>query len=188
VLTLLPQGFYGCKNRDGGVVRQIVRRGGIASAYGQNIFVGDPVKSMTNGTFELAAASDPASAVFMGWQPEDANVYAQTYWKAGTTYVKPPEVFLLPIGVGYVYTIQCAGPLLQTACGDTANWVIGAGNVNSGHSTTTLSATLSGAGVSDGFKILNLRDAPGNAWGDAFTEVEGIFNEYNLGMVPGNAI
>jgi hypothetical protein len=188
VLQQLPQGFYGCKNRQGGFVRQMVRRGGIVSTYGQNIFVGDPVKAMTNGTFELAAANDPASAIFAGWQPEDANVYGQTYWRAGTVYVKPPECFFLPIGVEYIYTIQANGPLLQTACGDTANWVIGAGNVNSGHSTTVLTASLSGAGVSDGFKILNLRDAPGNAWGDAFTEVEGIINEYNLGMVPGNAI
>jgi hypothetical protein len=188
VLTLLPQGFYAVKNQGGGVVRQLVRRGGIASGYALNIFVGDPVKQMTTGTFELAAAGDAASAVFAGWQPEDANVYGQTYWKAGTTYVKPPEVSFLPIGPEYIYTIQAAGPILQSASGDSADWVIGAGNPNSGHSTTTLSTTLSGSGASAGFKILNLRDAPGNAWGDLFTEVEGIFNEYNLGMVPGNAI
>jgi hypothetical protein len=188
VLTLLPQGFYGPKNRDGGVVRQFVLRGGIASAYGTSIFVGDPVKAMTNGTYELAAAGDAASAVFAGWQPEDANVYGQTYWKAGTTYVKPPECSFWPIGPGYIYTIQANGPLLQTAIFDSADWVVGAGNPNSGHSTTVLATALSGAGASAGFKILNLRDAPGNAWGDAFTEVEGIFNEQNLGMIPGNAI
>jgi hypothetical protein len=188
VLQQLPQGFYGCKNRQGGVVRQFVRRGGIVSSYGLNIFVGDPVKAMTNGTFELAAAGDAASGVFMGWQPEDANVYGQTFWKGGTTYLKVPEFFFLPIGDEYIYTIQANGPLLQSACGDSADWVVGAGNQNSGHSTTVLSTALSGSGASAGFKILNLRDAPGNAWGDAFTEVEGIFNEVNLGMVRGNAI
>ena len=68
MLTQTPQGFYGVKNLAGGFVRKRVVRGGIASGYGTNIFVGDPVKLMTTGTFELAAASKRSSTSGSDWK------------------------------------------------------------------------------------------------------------------------
>lgn len=184
-----PQGLYAPRYRySGQLVPTFSRRGGIASAYGTAIGIGDPVKALTAGTFDLAAAGESISAVFAGWLPEDSSVYEQTHWKAGTTYTKTPQFLFWPIGDNIVYSIQANGSLAFTSLGDAADHVAGTVNANSGKSTAYLSTSLAGAGNSAGFKIVGLREEPGNAWSDTYTIVDVIVNEVNLGLVRGNAI
>lgn len=184
-----PYGFRPVKHIRGGVVRPFTRRGGIASAYGTSIFVGDPVKALTDGTFALAAAGDSMSAVFAGWHPEDAGVYnVGRYWPANTTWVKAPVFMFWPIE-DVIFAAQGVGSIAQTALGDACDHVIGSGNARSGMSTSYLaSGSLAGSGNSAQWKIYDLHDQTGNAWGDSYTQVHVLANEINLGRVPGNAI
>lgn len=186
--TNAPYGLMPARHRFGGSIRPFVLRGGIASSYGTSIFRGDPVKMVTGGTYELAAAGDSISAVFAGWKPEDGGVYnVGRYWAASTTYSKRPDFLFWPIE-DVLFSIQAAGSVAQTALGDTADHVAGTGNTRSGQSGAYLSGTLAGAGNSAGLKIMDLDLDTGNAWGDTYTKVLVLVNELNLGRVPGNAI
>lgn len=192
VATSAPFGFKVCLNRFGGTPRPRALRGGIASGYSTAIYRGDPIKFVTSGTFQLAAAGDAVSGIFDGWLPEDAGVWmGGKYWPASTTYTKAPLVFYYPIDdASLQFQVQADGAVAQTAIGDSADYTAGTGNTNNGLSGAQLSATLVGAAASAQFKIVGLWDAPAgiNAWGDAKTIVRVIGNEANLGAVPGNAI
>lgn len=185
-----PYGFRPVKHRFGGVIRPFSLRGGIASTYGTSIFVGDPVKMMTGGVYERAAAGDSMSAVFAGWgPPEDPGVYNKgQYWPASTAYSKAPLFYFWPIE-DVIYSVQGVGSIAQTALGDACDHALGSGNTRSGASGAYLaSGSLAGAGNSAQWKIWDLLDETGNAWGDTYTKVLVLANEINLGRVPGNAI
>lgn len=185
-----PYGFHPVRNMANGQIRPFALRGGIASAYNTAIFRGDPVKQVTAGTYQLAAAGDTnISAIFWGWGPEDGGVYnVGRYWVAGTTYTKAPLFWFMPIE-NMMFSVQGAGAIAQTALGDACDHVVGSGNTRSGLSTTYLaSGSLAGAGNSAQWKIVDIDASTDNAWGDAYTKVLVIANEVNLARVAGNAI
>ncbi len=184
-----PYGFMPARHRFGGNIRPYALRGGIASGYSTAVYRGDPVKLVTAGTYQLAAAGDLISGIFAGWKPEDGGVYnAGRYWVASTTYTKVPEFFFWPIE-DVLFSVQAAGSVAQTALGDAADHIAGTGNTRSGQSGSYLaSASLAGVGASAGFKIVDLDLATDNAWGDTYTKVLVMVNEPNLGRTAGNAI
>jgi hypothetical protein len=190
--TSAPFGFRATRNRFGGTPRPKALRGGIASGYATAIYRGDPIKLVTSGTFQLAAAGEAITGIFDGWLPEDAGVWLEgKYWKASTTYTKAPLVFWYPIDDASIeFQVQANGAVAATAVGDSADYVAGTGNTNNGLSGAVLSSTLVGAAASGQFKIVGLWDAPDsqNTWGDAKTIVRVIGNEPNTGLIPGNAI
>lgn len=187
--TFSPSGLVPDRHRLGGTVRPFALRGGIASGYASNIFRGDPVKLVTAGTYQLAAAGDAVSAVFAGWLNEDSGVYnAGRYWVSGTTYTKAPVCLFWPVEDVF-FRIQGQGSIAQSAIGDVADHIAGTGNTRSGQSGAYLaSGSLQGAGNSAQYKIIDLDLSPGNAWGDSYTRVVVLVNEPNLGRIPGNAI
>lgn len=187
--VFLPQGFYSPRRR-GSFVQPYALRGGIASAYNTSIGIGDPIKFVTGGVIQLAAAGDAIIAgVFAGWLPEDPSVYEKTYWAANTTYVKAPVVYWYPADEETVFSVAAVGSVAQTAIGDAADHVAGTLNTRSGKSGAYLdTANLAGAAASAQWKIVGLRQEPGNDWGDTYTLVDVIANEPGLGFRAGNAI
>jgi hypothetical protein len=187
--TFKPYGLRPVRTRHGGEIRSQRLVGGFASAYAANVTVGDPLKLVTGGVFELAAATDAISAVFAGVLMEDGGVWQQSqYWASGRTYTKPPQVLYYDVRQ-YEFAIQGAGSIAQTAIGDAADWVAGTPNLKAGTSGGYLaSGSLAGAAASAQLKIINLFEKPGNTWGDTYTEVIVAVNELNLGFEPGNAI
>lgn len=187
--TSAPFGLRPIRALKGGTIRPRALRGGIASAYGTSIYRGDPIKLVTAGVFNLAAAGDLISGVFAGWLPEDpGNWQKGQYWPASTTYTKSPLIWYWPADE-FEFAIQANGSVAQTAIGDAADHVAGTGNTNSGLSGAYLAYNgLVGAGNSAGFKVTGLLETPDNAWGDNYTTVRVIINELNLGLTPGNAI
>lgn len=183
-----PYGFMPVSHRSGKVLTHSAR-GGIASAYGSAIGIGDPVKLLTDGTYALAAAGDLISGVWAGWHSYDAGVWQRMgNWVAGTTWVNPPEVYIWPIE-GTVFSAQGAGSVAQTAVGDACDHIAGTVNTRSGRGGSYLAtASLAGAGNSAGWKILGLLREVGNAWGDDYTKLLVMCNEPNLGRTAGNAI
>lgn len=183
-----PYGLVPVRHRFGGEIRPFTRRNAIASAYNTSIFIGDPVKALTDGTFALAAAGDAVSAIFCGWKPEDPGVYnVGRQWVANASYSKSAE-FQFYAAHEFMFSVQANGSLAFTSLGDAADHVAGAGNTRSGQSTLWLSSTLVGAGNSAQWKVVDLDRDTQNNWGDAFTKVLVIANELNLGLVTGNAI
>jgi hypothetical protein len=188
-LTQAPYGFRPVARRLGAPVVHFVRRAAIASGYAANVGVGDPVKMLTDGTFALAAAGDAVSAIFAGWQSDDAGVW-QTgpNWITGQTWIQPPQFFFWDPDTTY-FSVQADGPVPMTSVGDNYDHVAGTPNPRSGHSTAYLgTASLSGAAASAQYKVIDLFKLQNNAWGDAYTEVLVMVNERNLGRVAGNAI
>lgn len=187
--TFKPYGLRPVRNRYGGEIRTETMVGGIASGYAANITVGDPMKLVTGGTFQLAAATEAISAVFAGVLFNDGGVWQLSqYWRTGTTYTAPPEVLYYSVRDNE-FAIQGAGSIARTAIGDAADWVAGTANTKAGTSGGYLaSGSLAGAAASAQLKIIDLVRKPGNAWGDTYTEVVVLVNELNLGHETGNAI
>lgn len=187
--TFTPYGFEPVRHKFGGTIRVENLRGGIASGYATNVFRGDPIKLVTGGTFQLAAAGELISGIFKGWLPEDGGVYNQgRYWVASTTYTKAPLFQYWPVE-DILFSVQAAGSVAQTAIGDAADHIAGTGNTRSGQSGSYFaSASLAGAGASAGFKVFGLDPEVGNAWSDSYTKLLVFVNEPNLGRIPGNAI
>ena len=181
-----PYGLFAPRHYTGGQVTPFGLRGGIASGYNTSIGIGDPVKLLTTGTYALSAAGDTAgvSAVFAGWNPEDASVYEKTYWLANTTYVKIPVFLFYPVE-DVMFSIQAGATLAQSALGDAADHVAGTINANSGRSGAYL-GTLVGATAT--WKVRGLRTEPGNEWGDAFPVVEVSVNERAADLTQNSAL
>ena len=187
--TFKPYGLRPIRHRYGGEIRTETMVGGIASAYAATIRLGDPMKLVTGGTFQLAAATESISAVFAGVLFEDAGDWQKSQqWTSGETYTKSPQVLFYPVR-DIEFAIQGVGTIARTAIGDAADWVAGTGNSNAGTSGGYLaSGSLAGAAASAQLKIIDLLRKPGNEWGDTYTEVVVAVNELNLGHELGNAI
>lgn len=189
-LDFRPYGFKPVRRRLGGALpTPIVRRGAIASGYNAGIGVGDPVSMLSDGTIALTAAGSSVSFIFAGWQSEDQNVWrGGPNWVAGTTWTVPPIVHLWDIETN-LFKVQADGAVAITARGENYDHVAGTINTRSGHSGAYLGiASIAGAGNSAGWKVDDILEIQGNAWGDTYTEVVVFANERNVGRIPGNAI
>jgi hypothetical protein len=153
---------------------------GIASAYASDILKGQPVKQVTAGVIEPAAAGDAFLGAFAGveWTDTTGRRRVSNYWPANTAYQTGSCVAYFYNDPNIVYEIQCAGSLAATSVGDMADLSnVTAGSSVTGLSQCTLSATLVGAGNSAQMRILELAPFADNAWGDAYTVVRVVINE-----------
>jgi hypothetical protein len=186
--VLKPYGLRPVRSRHGGEIRSQSRRGGIATTYNTAIYLGAPMKLVTTGHFELAAAGDAISAVFAGVLFDDGGVWqVSNYWRANTAYTKAPQVLYYDVRQ-YEFAIQAGGSVAQSAIGAATDWVAGTANTKSGVSGGYAAHTVENAGASAQFKVIDLLPIPGNAWGDTYTQLIVMVNEFNLGHEPGNGI
>ena len=163
-----------------GLDRAQALAGGIASAYGSNILKGQPVRYVTGGTIEPAAAGQSFAGAFAGvqWTDTTGRARVSNYWPANTAYQAGTCVAYFYNDPLIVYEIQAEGSLAQTAIGDQADLSnTTAGSATTGLSACTLSTTLAGAGASAQMRIVDLAPYPDNAWGDAYTIVRATINE-----------
>lgn len=144
----------------------------IAGGYASGIFKGDPVILNTNGTITLGTAAADLLGVFDGVEYVDTTgkPTLSNFWPAAQA------IFTGSVPVAYVwdnpdivYDIQANGPVLQTALGDQADVVMGAGNTQTGLSTVAMNATLAGLGLQGQLRIIDINRDPANAVGDLFT-------------------
>lgn len=164
-----------------GTVRPRSLAGGIASAYGSNLFLGTPVKFDTNGQLNVSTGTDSIIGAFAGVEYVDATgrPHTQGYWPASTVATQITAHFHQDPTIQYA--IQATGSLAQTSVGDMADITNpGAGNTSTQVSTAAISTTLVGAGNSAQLQILDLYATPDNAWGDAYTTVVVRINEHQL--------
>lgn len=167
--TSAPFGYRVAFHPSGVPVRQTEYT--IASTYGTSIYRGAPCILNTNGTITVGAGAADLIGVFAGCTYVDSTGRPQqsSFWPASTTatnikaYVwDDPDI---------VFEVQADGSIAQTAVGDQAD-LTNVGNNALGVSTSTLSATLSGATVQAQFRIVGFGKALDNTPGDAFTVVQ----------------
>lgn len=155
----------------------------IASAYGTNLFLGDPVKLVTAGTIQLGTSDGTRTGtvadvallgVFAGCVYTDASGKPtwSAHWPANTvaTDIKA-YVYDDPENV---YLVQADDAVSAAAIGDQANlagFAAPGGSTITGRSTASLDATLLGAGDQAQFRIVDFDRSQGNAPGDAYTKV-----------------
>jgi hypothetical protein len=153
---------------------------GIVSAYSSDILKGQPVKYVTGGTIEVAAAGDRFAGAFAGveWTDTTGRRRVSNYWPANTAFQTGSCVAYFYNDPLIVYEIQADGSLTQASVGDQADLSnTTAGSSTTGLSQATLSTTLAGAGASAQMRIVDLAPYPDNAWGDAYTIVRATINE-----------
>jgi hypothetical protein len=155
------RGFWPIRHLTGGTIR--LDEYGIASGYAANIFKGDAVKLIDDGTIQVAAASNRILGVFAGVEYTDAsgNVVFNDYWPTGTvaTNIKA-KVFTDP---QIVYGVQSAGSTVAADIGNLGDHVAGSGSTTTGLSAHELNGTTGTSAA--GFRVLGKVGAPNNDWG-----------------------
>ena len=163
-----------------GLDRATALADGIVSGYGSSILKGQPVRYVTGGVIEPAAAGQAFLGGFAGveWTDTTGRRRVSNYWPANTAYQTGSCIAYFYADPNIVYEIQADGSLAQTSIGDEANLSnTTAGSTTTGLSQCTLSTTLVGAGNSAQMLIRDLAPYPDNAWGDAYTIVRVTINE-----------
>ena len=174
-----------------GLDRATALADGITSAFASAILKGQPVKYVTGGVIQPAAAGDSFVGGFAGVEFTDTTGRRRVSnnWPASTAYETGSCVAYFYADPQIVYEIQADGSLAQTSIGDEADLsATTAGSTTTGLSQCTLSTTLVGAGNSAQMRIVNLAPYPGNAWGDSFTIVRATIAEFQFAGAAGTAI
>jgi hypothetical protein len=154
----------------------------IASTYGTDLLPGDPVKMVSGGTIERAAAGDPILGVFVGCRYTAANDNGilsrdKKYWPASTVATDAFGFVVDDPGVIFQVQIDDAGTALAaTDVGGNADILVTAGSTATFTSGVELDqSTITGNSAQ--LRIMRLADLPNNEWGD-FAKVEVLINEH----------
>jgi hypothetical protein len=172
-----------------GLDRAQALAGGIASGYATAILKGQPVKYVTAGTINVAAAGDSFVGAFAGveWTDTTGRRRVSNNWPASTAGTEIVAYFYADPNI--VYEIQTDGTMAQTAIGDCADLSnTTAGSTTTGLSQATLSATLAGAGNSAQMRVIDIGPYADNAWGDTYVIVRATIQEYQFAGAAGTAI
>jgi hypothetical protein len=174
-----------------GLDRATALADGITSTFGSAILKGQPVKYVTGGVIQPAAAGDAFVGAFAGVEFTDTTGRhrVSNNWPASTAYQTGSCTAYFYADPNIVYEIQADGSLAQTSIGDEADLTnTTAGSTTTGLSQCTLSTTLVGAGNSAQMRIVNLAPYPDNNWGDSFTIVRAVIAEFQFAGAAGTAI
>jgi hypothetical protein len=174
-----------------GLDRAQALAGGIVSGYASAILKGQPVRYVTGGVIEPAAAGQAFVGAFAGVEFTDTTGRRRVSnnWPASTAYQTGSCVAYFYADQNIVYEIQADGSLAQTSIGDEADLSnVTAGSTTTGLSQATLSTTLVGAGLTAQCRIIDIAPYPDNDWGDAFTVVRVNISEYQFAPAAGTAI
>ena len=175
-----PFGFIAAKHPSG---QSRANEYTITSAYATNLFLGDPVKLLTNGSVVLATSDGSRTGtvadvallgIFAGC------VYTDTTGKPNWSPMWPGGTVATDIKAYVyddpenVYTVQATGPVAAVSVGDQTNlagFTAPGGSTATGRSLAGVSHTLIGAGDQAQFRIVEIDRSVDNAAGDAYTKV-----------------
>ena len=172
-----PYGFRAVRHLTGGCVS--TNEYTIASAYAANIWSGDPVNIVADGTIQVAADGvADACGIFSGCSYVNAagdQVFSK-YWPTGTVATEIKAlVFDDPF---IIFSVQSdATGLTSAAVGNFVDWELVDGDATIGISNTNLDASTSISDTILSMRVLRLVDNPENESG-AYSEVEVLFAEH----------
>ncbi|MEG9884106.1 MAG: hypothetical protein V6Z86_05730 [Hyphomicrobiales bacterium] len=156
----------------------------IANGYATNIFAGDFVVRVADGTIEKATGTTTLSTIgiFIGAEYTEPNLNYRLraqFYPANTVgvvggvdqingyVIDDPEI---------VFKIQADGPIALADVGSNAAIVQGAGSIANGNSTNALDQSSLATTSTLPLRILEIERSPENVAGDAFTDVLVKFN------------
>lgn len=152
----------------------------IADGYTTSIYFGDVVKLASDGTIQKDTGTTSLTpyGVFLGCEyidPQLGYLYEAGFWPASTTtgyttWPKMPKARVLTFPFG-VFQIQGSGSVALADVGSNAPIVQTAGTSVFGKSRNALDAGSIATTDTLPLRIVGLVDKPGNAWGDAYTDV-----------------
>lgn len=156
----------------------------IASAYNTNIFTGDVVEGVADGSIEIAEGANVDNlGVFAGVKYVNASneqVFSQ-YWPANTVATEIEA--LVYDDPNIVFRAQ-ADTATAAAIHLLTDWDDGAGSTATGNSGREL-AVSSGATTGQSLRIIGKVEEPDNAWGQ-YVDLEVVFQEHVMkGVVSG---
>lgn len=159
--TDAPFGFRPVKMLDGSPYNGATIRCAILAADGTATFIGDPVKlsgtASADGTapsVAQAAVTDEVYGVIVGFEPDESDLTAKH--RAASTLRYCQVVPALDV----VFAIQCDGAFAITDVGNTADFIVAAGDTDSGISAVELDSSDIGTGAN--LQILGLSAEPDN--------------------------
>ena len=150
----------------------------IASAYATNIFAGDVVKLIADGTIEKDTGTSTATpiGVFMGVHFTDPTNKWPTFkrqWTAST--VATDAVAYVAADPDLVFEIQAAGAIAAADLWGNIALVQGAGSTTTGNSGVTAGSSVAATATLP-LRVVGFVDRPGSAVGDAYTDIFVIWN------------
>lgn len=173
VASANPYGLVPISHAGGGLVRTVAFSNGITSGYSSNIYLNSPVKLVTAGVINIAAATDAIIGSFAGVEYTDAagRRKESANWVASTTGTDiTAYVYIDP---QIIYKIQSAAAVALTARGDEADFAVSTtGNNTTGLSNASISGTLAGAGNQGVLRIIDIFPGAGNAFGDTYVDLQ----------------
>ena len=165
---------------------------GIANQFGMNIYAGQPVKinPATGTLIPVSATTDAIYGIFMGvdYTPLGSRPTVSPFWAASTNYDPNYEmsVYITPLWIPSIrLQIQADGVINQTGLGRQFNFTLanlGNGNIGTGISACTVSATPVGAGLFGQLNLIEFFPGTGSAIGDAFTDAIFTIANPQIGM------
>lgn len=173
-----PFGFRPARHLTGGDANRS-REYPIATGYNTDLYTGDVVKLLNDGTIARAAAGDRILGIFQGVRYVDSNgnQVFDGRWPASTTATDigaqviddPAVIFQAQFGV--------ATSLTQANVGELTDHVVGTGSNVTKQSGAYLDAST-GTG-SAGFRIIGLAKFPGNTGAYAIAECTIVEHEHS---------
>lgn len=178
-------GLRPVRHLTGGCVR--TNEYSIASGYATNLFTGDVVQGVADGTIVLAEAGNVDNlGVFWGCSYVDGagNQVFSKYWPASTTATKI-KAFVYD-DPDIIFRVQSdATGVAAVDVHNGADWEVVAGDVKVGLSKSNLDVSAGLGTTGKALRILRIIDDGENAAG-AYADVEVMFNEHVMkGVVSG---
>lgn len=193
-----PSGFTPVKHAAGGTPNRVntgadySMAGGLAS----NIYSGSLVKPTGTGNNidVVAAGANPSIGSFKGVSYVDAggSVQFRRFWGSGQTIqagsVVEAFVFDDPETLFDAQVSGTAG-LANTNIGNTANVLIGTGNVTTGASADMVDqSTLSGSSTTQQLQVMSLRQNVNNNYGQFARALVSIFLHYKVAVAGAGVV
>ena len=173
--TKMTFGFRPARIRGGSPNPQALGEYRIANGLATNIFNGDPVKQIADGTIVVASVTtDHAIGVFQGCFYVDPNTKEPTFSRYFPTGVSSADGVVKALVADDERQTFIIGADASVSIGDLGlNFDVsnGGGSTLTGASAFVLKASTrkNGTGL---VRVVGLYDTPDNAWSDAFTQVE----------------
>lgn len=175
----------------------------IASGYATNLFSGDPITLLSNGTIGIGVAGSAIVGVFMGcfYQDSTGNWQYSQYWTANTATWNPggsgnvnAQAFVVD-DPNVLFDIQCVGTGAITNSANTIkqadinynyNFHSGNGSTGSGQSGFYLDMTTQATTSTLNLKLVRLSPNITNAFGVLYNNgLVRINNHYNANQTAG---
>lgn len=140
------------------------------TGYGTNLFTGDPVTLLSDGTIGIGVAAAAIVGVFQGckYTKSDGTYVTAPYWPASTSVQSTSAITALVVDdPNVIFDIQSnnATGIVATDLNANANFVAGAGSTISGQSGFMIDQTTIANGATLNLKIMALTPNPTNVFG-----------------------